>query len=182
MGLAADSHVLAVELRSKGITDTSCAEGFEAWEHVSKYDIGHAVVTRARLLDAEDPVPIPLVAEIARWRAAPGVSAGLGRAQDAGSSSAHKAAKPASGPELKTYLATKIRECIASVLHIDDIEDIDVRARVSELGVDSVMTVSLRHKLQIVLGHKVPPTLTWSHPTVGHLVEWFYGRKDEVGG
>ena len=52
-----------------------------------------------------------------------------------------------------------------------DIDEIDTRAAVADLGVDSMMTIALRQKLQHVLGIKVPPTLTWNYPTVGHLVE-----------
>jgi 6-methylsalicylic acid synthase len=65
------------------------------------------------------------------------------------------------------------------VLLIADIEDIDVRMPVSDLGVDSVMTVALRQKLQAVLKVKVPPTLTWNHPTVNHLVPWFKAKFAE---
>lgn len=59
-----------------------------------------------------------------------------------------------------------------------DVEDIDVRAAIADLGVDSVMTVALRQKLLSVLGVKVPPTLLWKEPTVGHLVEWFKGKME----
>ena len=58
MGLAAGSQFLTIELASKGITDITCEEGFQAWEHVGKFDIDHAVVTRALILDAHEPRPI----------------------------------------------------------------------------------------------------------------------------
>jgi 6-methylsalicylic acid synthase len=59
-----------------------------------------------------------------------------------------------------------------------DAEDIDDRAAVADLGVDSVMTVALRQQLQKTMGVKVPPTLTWNHPTIQHLVKWFYAKLD----
>ncbi|KAF2107588.1 hypothetical protein BDV96DRAFT_653667 [Lophiotrema nucula] len=171
LGLAADAEFLTVELESKGITDITSEEAFQAWEHVGKYDIDHAVVSRAKLLDADEPCPIPLLEEIAprRPRSAQVTSSEL-------STKVAKDNKPSSGPELRAWLTTKVRESLGAVLHITDLEDIDVRSAVSDLGVDSVMTVSLRQKLQSVLGVKVPPTLTWNCPTIGHLVEWFYEK------
>lgn len=172
MGLAADSEFLTIELSSKGITDITCEEGFQAWEHLSAYNTDHAVVTRARVLEADEPIPYPLVAEIAPRRARASHPTMAIDAPELSSS------KPSSGPELKVWLGTKIKECIGAVLHLD-VEEIDDRAAIADLGVDSVMTVALRQKLQQVMGVKVPPTLTWNHPTVGHLVEWFFVK--EVG-
>ena len=76
------------------------------------------------------------------------------------------------GPGLKAYLDEKIRGCIANVLHMGA-EDVDSKAALSDLGIDSVMTASLRQEMQKTLKVKVPPILTWSYPTVGHLVGWF---------
>ncbi|KAJ4354064.1 uncharacterized protein N0V89_005797 [Didymosphaeria variabile] len=171
MGLAVDSEFLTVELSSKGITDITRDEGFQAWEHLDKYNTDHAVVTRARILDADEPIPFPLVAEVAPRRPRPAIAISA----DAASAPDSKTVRPTSGPEFKAWLSMKIRECIGAVLHMD-VEDIDVRAAIADLGVDSVMTVSLRQKLLSVLGVKVPPTLLWKEPTVGHLVEWFKGK------
>lgn len=171
MGLAAASEFLTVELDSKGITDITRHEGFQAWEHLDKYNTDHAVVTRARILDADEPIPFPLVAEIAPRRPRAAISADAAGARDS------KTVRPTSGPEFKIWLSMKIRECIGAVLHMD-VEDIDVRAAIADLGVDSVMTVALRQKLLSVLGVKVPPTLLWKEPTVGHLVEWFKGKME----
>lgn len=172
MGLAADSDFLTAELSSKGITDIARDEGFQAWEYLENYNTDHAVVTRARILDADEPIPFPLVSDVAQRRARRTGPAAASEAPDT------KAVRPTSGPELRIWLATKIRECIGAVLHMD-IEDIDVRAAVADLGVDSVMTVALRQKLQGMLGVKVPPTLIWKEPTVTHLVEWFKEKMDE---
>lgn len=171
MGLAADSDFLTAELNSKGITDITRDEGFQAWDHLNKYNTDHAVVTRARILDADEPIPFPLVSEIVQRRAPTLVANPVVIASE------NTAVRPTSGPELKIWISAKIRECIGAVLHMD-IEDIDVRAAVADLGIDSVMTITLRQKLQTVLGVKVPPTLMWKEPTVNHLVEWFKGKMD----
>lgn len=80
---------------------------------------------------------------------------------------------PSSGPELRTWLDARIRDIIANVLMLGGSDEVDGRAAIADLDVDSVMTVTLRRKLQSALKVKVPPTLTWSYPTSNHLVSWF---------
>ncbi|KAJ4302628.1 hypothetical protein N0V90_001517 [Kalmusia sp. IMI 367209] len=174
MGLAADSEFLTAELNTKGITDITREEGFQAWEYLDKYSTDHAVVTRARMLDADEPIPFPLVSDIAQRRRPPSIPSPSAPFPNTSTNMS----TPRKGPELKTWLSTKIRECIGAVLHMD-IEDIDARAAVADLGIDSVITVALRWELTRVLGVKVPPTLMWKEPTVGHLVEWFAGKMAE---
>ncbi|KAF2680119.1 6-methylsalicylic acid synthase [Lentithecium fluviatile CBS 122367] len=173
MGLVAgDPEFLNVELSSKGITDITRDEGFQAWEHISDYDTDHAVVTRARVLDANELIPFPLVAEIAPRR--PPTSS----TSTSPSDSTSVASKPKSGPELKEYITAQVKQCLSTVLHLD-VEDIDTRAVVADLGVDSVMMGALRWEMQKVLGLKVPPTLVWKAGTVVVLVDWAYEKVAE---
>lgn len=168
LGLASDTELVDLELHSKGVTDITVEEGFQAWVHLSKIDTEHAVVTRTRILDADEPLPCDLIADMAQRRAAPATSSAPASAV---------AMKPKSGPELKANLNAEIKGCLSKVLHLE-VEEIDDRAAIADLGVDSVMTVALRQQLQKAMGITVPPTLTWNHPTVGHLVEWFYGKME----
>ncbi len=169
LGLAADTELVDLELESKGVTDITVEEGFQAWEYLSQYNTDHAVVTRTRILDADELLPCGLISDVVQRRArvsAPSSSA---------SSVAGPESIPKSGPELKAHLSLQIRQCLSTVLHLD-IEEIDERGAIADLGVDSVMTVALRQQLQKVMGVVVPPTLTWNCPTVGHLVLWFYEK------
>ncbi|KAF2181440.1 hypothetical protein K469DRAFT_671593 [Zopfia rhizophila CBS 207.26] len=173
MGMAASTEYINAELEGKGITDITCDEAFRAWMHLSRYNMDHGVVLRSLAIDEGEPLPHPILTDIAVRRE--GTSK-----QPSGSSSSGRASAdvPKSGPELKAYLTAKIRECVAKVLQ-SSAEDVDVRAALSDLGVDSVMTVTLRRQLQQSLKVKVPPTLTWSYPTVGHLVGWFAEKLEE---
>lgn len=176
LGLATctDSSTLETELVSKGITDITIDEGFRAWEHVSKHDIDHAVVTRIRTYDQGEKVPLALIEEVAPRR-----FTSVGNVSEEQPESRSKIdSRPASGPELKEWLNSRIRECLAAVM-MGDVEDIDPRAPVADLGVDSVMTVVLSQELQAAMKIKVPVTLTWNHPTVFHMVDWFYGKFTE---
>jgi 6-methylsalicylic acid synthase len=172
LGLASDTALVDLELHSKGVTDITVQEGFQAWSHLSNIDTDHAVVTRTRILEANEPLPCDLIADVVQRRAAPAAST------TSSSATAAVITKPKSGPELEAHLNSEIKGCLSRVLHLD-VEEIDDRAAIADLGVDSVMTVALRQQLQKAMAITVPPTLTWNHPTVGHLVEWFYGKLDE---
>lgn len=172
MGLASDTALVDLELNGKGITDITAREGFQAWTYLEGLDTDHAVVTRTRVLEYDEVVPCDLIQDICQRRPAPAVAAG------GASVAAIVEAGPKSGPELKTHLNAKIKGCLSRVLHLE-VEEIDDKAAIADLGVDSVMTVALRQQLQKAMGIIVPPTLTWNHPTVGHLVGWFYRKMNK---
>ncbi|KAH7094847.1 hypothetical protein FB567DRAFT_543251 [Paraphoma chrysanthemicola] len=172
LGLASDTALVDLELHSKGVTDITVEEGFQAWTHLSGIDTDHAVVTRTRILDADEPLPCDLIADVVQRRAQ------LTSSAASITSSTVVVSKPRSGPELKVHLNGEIKGCLSRVLHLD-VEEIDDRTAIADLGVDSVMTVALRQQLQKAMSITVPPTLTWSCPTVIHLVDWFYGKLEE---
>ncbi|KAK8005623.1 hypothetical protein PG990_011660 [Apiospora arundinis] len=168
LGMAASTDFINAELRSKGITDITVEEGFRAWEHLSKYDTDHGVVLRSLAFEADEELPVPVLGDIAVRKAAPAAEAGAAATSGPAADSI-----PAGGPELKDWLDKKVREVISNVLMLGGADEVDGRAAIADLGVDSVLTVTLRQKLQSSLKVKVPPTLTWSHPTSNHLVAWF---------
>lgn len=170
MGLARDAAFLHEELKAKGITDISCEEGFRAWEEADRLDAGHVVVTRSRVLDEDEQVPFPLVAEIVRRRRAAAVvvegakpRASLGTTTGTATSRG-EALEPSS-------LMARMKQCMAAVLHLD-VEEIDERAAIADLGVDSVMGAALRREMQKKLGVKMSPSLFWKVDTVGKLHKW----------
>lgn len=174
LAMCTDSSTLETELVSKGITDITIEEGFRAWEHVSKYDVDHGVVTRIRTYDQGEKVPLALIEEVAPRR-----FTSVGNvAEEQPESGKATASRPAPGPELKEWLNVRIRECLAAVTK-GEVDEIDPRAPMADLGVDSVMTVVLSQELQAAMGIKVPVTLTWNHPTVLHMVDWFYDKLTE---
>ncbi|PYH48089.1 beta-ketoacyl reductase [Aspergillus saccharolyticus JOP 1030-1] len=157
LGMGASTDFISAELTSKGISDGD-----------------HAVVLRALPLEPDNPLPSPALADIVIRRSATGPQELSTSSSSTSTSSAlNRAAIPTSGPELKTYLDQAIRGCVAAVLHLPSADEVDAKATLADLGVDSVMTVTLRQKLQQALKVKMPPTLMWSHPTVEHLVGWF---------
>lgn len=167
MGMAASTDFISAELESKGITDISRDEAFRAWEHLARYDMDHGVVLRSRVLEADEPLPAPILADTSvRQRAG-------GSGGDPGEQGQAIKERPKSGPELLEYLDVAIRTCVAQSLQLNLSDDVDPRAALSDLGVDSVMGVTLRTQLQKKLGVKMPPTVMWSLPTTSHLQKWF---------
>lgn len=49
-------------------------------------------------------------------------------------------------------------------------EDVDLRLPLVEIGVDSIMTVSLRRQLEKQTGLALPPTLLWEYPTAAAVI------------
>ncbi|KAF5856883.1 hypothetical protein ETB97_006636 [Aspergillus alliaceus] len=67
IGMATSSAFVKAELATKGITGISREEAFQAWMHISKYNIDHAVVLLGHTLEEGEPLPLPspLLADIA---------------------------------------------------------------------------------------------------------------------
>jgi 6-methylsalicylic acid synthase len=173
LGMAASTDYINAELESKGIRDVTCEDAFRAWAHLARYGMDHGVVLRSCVFDEGEAVPHPILTDIAIRRA------GSAQASAASPALGNRAADiPARGPELKAYVTTAIRECVSKVLQLG-VEDVDTRAALADLGVDSGMTVTLRKQLQQSLKVKVPPTLTWNYPTVGHLAGWFAEKLEQ---
>ncbi|KAF1994202.1 polyketide syntase 2 [Amniculicola lignicola CBS 123094] len=174
LGLAATSEASAefieAELESKGITSVSKEEALKAWEHAARFDMAGAVVLRCRELEHDEALPWAIIEDVAIRKAAPASSSADGSTSSQASSA--KSDVPPAGPERTKYLVKAITGCVALVLQLDA-SDVDSKAALPDLGMDSVMTVALRKELQKKLGVKVPPTLVWGHPTVSHLAKWF---------
>ncbi|KAI2620447.1 6-MSAS [Hypoxylon sp. NC1633] len=177
LGMAASTEFIDAELQGKGITDITAEEAFRAWEHLGRYDTDHGVVLRSLAFDEGEPLPVPILEDIAIRKSPSATTASSGEQPEKDGAAG---GMPSSGPELKAWLDTKIRGIIASVLMLGGPDEVEGRAAIADLGVDSVMTVTLRRKLQSALKVKVPPTLTWSHPTANHLVSWFAEKVSTI--
>jgi 6-methylsalicylic acid synthase len=170
VGGMGDNEYVEAELENRGITSVTRSEAFRAWEEIARRDVATAAVLRTRVLDAEEVMPHPILEDIMIRLEAP--TAGVSQ-QTASPGSSVTDAIPAQGPERMAFLTKAISKCVAEVLGLGSVDDVDAKAALSDLGMDSVMTVSFRKQLQQALKVKVPPTLIWGHPTVQHLTRWF---------
>ncbi|PVH78061.1 KR-domain-containing protein [Cadophora sp. DSE1049] len=175
VGGMGDNEFVEAEVESRGFTSVSRAEAFAARDEVAKRDVSQAVVLRSRVLEVHEPLPCAILEDIAVRKASPTTSAAANSTAETNSSSAGGASIP-KGPERVPILTDKIAGCVAAVLQLAGADDVDPKAALADLGMDSVMTVAFRKMLQQELKVKVPPTLVWGHPTVSHLVKWFDGQ------
>jgi myxalamid-type polyketide synthase MxaB len=79
----------------------------------------------------------------------------------------------ASGGEQRfTLLTDYLRSEIASVLGLNSGVQIDMRSRLFEFGLDSLMAVELKNKLQAGLGCSLRSTLLFDYPTLEALIPY----------
>jgi len=80
-------------------------------------------------------------------------------------------------PARESWLANVVWEEICSVLRIDDGAPIEFDRGFFEMGMDSLVSVELKNRLEARLGRSVPAMLTFNFPTVrtlsGHLSKEF---------
>jgi len=173
LGMASSTRYIDAELHARGITDITRDEAFVAWERIFKTTTDHAVVLHARPVEADEPLPHPILKDILvrREKAANQTGSSQGGAKETVD------AKSLTGKDLEVALTKIITSCVAATLSLPE-ESVIPNVALLELGMDSVMTVGLRMKLQQALKVKVGPTLIWNCPTVSHLVQHFVKERE----
>ncbi|MCX4246642.1 type I polyketide synthase [Paraliomyxa miuraensis] len=76
-----------------------------------------------------------------------------------------------SAEDLRPHLIASVREIVAEVLGMDDPGAVDATRGFAAQGLDSLMAVQLRSRLQRALGLTLSTTVAFDHPTVERLVE-----------
>lgn len=179
IGGMGDSAFVEAELENRGIASIIPEEAFIAWEDVGERKTAHCVVTKIRTLSADEDLPHQIL-QGAVIREAATSDKKLDDLREPADRDEPESKLPAPGPDREAFLTRRICENVASVLQFADGEEVDRGAALSDLGMDSVMTVAFRKSLQQDLKVKVPPTLIWGHPTVSHLVRWYSEQLRDV--
>jgi acyl transferase domain-containing protein/acyl carrier protein len=81
----------------------------------------------------------------------------------------------ASAIERKPLLHDYIRTQVAEILGFRSPDRVDPRQGFFRMGMDSIMTVQLRNRLETALGLSLPPTVAFEYPTVDSLVDFIAG-------
>ena len=74
--------------------------------------------------------------------------------------------------ERRSFLIDFIREHIAEVLGLTFPEEINIRQRLFDLGIDSLMAVELKNKFSISFERPLRATLLFDYPTVEVLADY----------
>jgi phthiocerol/phenolphthiocerol synthesis type-I polyketide synthase A len=145
LGFAADAQIVIDELARMGARPVTPEEAFTAWEHVARYDVAQAVV-----------VPLPSSGE-EHAAGAPPQRTAPGRAWS-----------QMPREELLSELENGIRVILASELRMPEAE-LQLDRPFAELGLNSVMAMSIRRQAEEFVGIELSATMLWNHPTISAL-------------
>ncbi len=147
-GFASDAHVVVQELERMGSRPVSPKEAFAAWEYLDRYDVAQAVMA-----------PLPS-------------SAGI--KSSAVETNGITAEKPAwsqmSTDNMLSELEAGLRGILARELRMSE-ADLDRDRPFAELGLNSVMAMSVRREAEQLVGIELSATMLWNHPTITALAE-----------
>ncbi|AGC45623.1 polyketide synthase [Myxococcus stipitatus DSM 14675] len=97
------------------------------------------------------------------------------RPSDSGRGKFREKLEQAGGSERRALLERHLREQIAAVLRMDP-ERLGPRVALGSLGLDSLMGMEIRNRLEASLGLKLSATLVWAYPTLVALVAFLSER------
>ncbi len=149
LGFAADAHVVLQELERVGSRPLIADEAFAAWEHVARYEVAQAVIA---------PMPSSEVS--------------ASDAPDADLMSSAKAAwlqMPAD--QAQSELENGLRTILARELQLPEAE-FELDRPFAEMGLNSVMAMSVRRETEQFVGFELSVTMLWNHPTVESLATY----------
>ncbi|MFD8478577.1 type I polyketide synthase [Kitasatospora sp. NPDC059673] len=143
-----------IEAESRGLGSISITEAFRAWSFADRFNSPYYAIMRV-LPERKLPVFSELTSVTEEEGGAlPGVTDWA-------------ALEP---EELRAKATEEVNEQVAAELNLPP-EQIDPNRPLLDLGVDSVLTVGLRVRLNRRFGVDLPPTVLWSNPTVNALAE-----------
>jgi myxalamid-type polyketide synthase MxaE and MxaD len=178
LGLAATAggRSLAGHLERQGFRPLDTGEALDALDAALGEDRVQLVVMPVHVptLRESGAGAAPLLAELTAPEA-------TGAATAAPTMSARQALAERPRAEWPAALEEVARATLAGILKLAA-HRIDRERPLATLGLDSLMTLELRRRLEAALGIGLPATLVWNHPTVRDLGVYLAGRMAEAAG
>ncbi|WP_199510922.1 type I polyketide synthase [Nucisporomicrobium flavum] len=162
LGMAVD-EVVDAGLREHGVGALDPGDALLAWEYASRFD--EAQLSVLPVVTAEGIARLPILA---------GISAEADRGE--GMAAADEFAG-LTGEALRERLRSEIALEVGAEMG-QAAEDIDVRQPLNELGLDSVLTLAIRRRLEKRYQVSLPAALIWNRPTVEGIGEYLAGALD----
>ena len=145
LGFAADAQVVLQELERLGSRPVTPSEAFTAWEYVARYDVAQAVMA-----------PLPSSVDRRHDRR---VGTGAGMVGDGCRGRARSNSRPGCGAILAREL--QLPEA-----------DLELDRPFAELGLNSVMAMSVRRETEQFVGIELSATMLFNYPTIAALAAY----------
>jgi 6-methylsalicylic acid synthase len=152
LGMGSTSSFVAAQLGALGMGTVGADDAMRALDLAMRADQPHIVVLPVNA----DAASVPMLADIAP--------------ADTTETAAGGPAPDRDGLDTAEWVAELVTGTVAGELGLSD-DGLDPRLPLAELGVDSIMTVSLRKQLERKTGLSLPPTLLWEHPTAAAVTK-----------
>ena len=149
LGFAADAEIVEQELQRLGSRPVKPDEAFAAWQYVAGYDIAQAVMA---------PMPSGEPQESTGF-----VGNGTPKPVHAWSQMTAERMVRELESGLRTILAYELRMAEA---------EIDADRPFAEMGLNSVMAMSIRRDAEQLVGMELSATMLWNHPTIAALAAY----------
>lgn len=143
LGFGSDAQVVVDELARHGSRPVTAAEAFAAWEYASTFDVAHVVMAPMPSTDASSDRSDATRAPVKVW-------------------------SEMSPEQVIAELEEGLRAVLAVELRIAD-TDVDSDRPFAEMGLNSVMAMSIRREVEQLAGIELSATMLWNHPTIGSL-------------
>ncbi|MFC4464541.1 SDR family NAD(P)-dependent oxidoreductase [Streptomyces xiangluensis] len=159
-------------MEERGYSMITPAEGIAALERILSHDRDRTAYTPVDLSRWLESYPATARTEFFAELAAP-----AGRADSADARSAlWESLREADSPQQRQQLLqSRVVEHIAAVLRLDT-DRFDANTSLVTLGLDSLMAIALRNRLQRELALDIPTTVMWTHPTGSALTRYLLAR------
>ncbi|CAM04547.1 6-methylsalicylic acid synthase [Saccharopolyspora erythraea NRRL 2338] len=158
----AGNKVVESELRARGIGDTTAEEALQVWDHIDRCGPGYFAVMRTLPPGDEPRVSLPLLSETMDVQARSEADAGPAEYRHLDPERLHE------------WLTVEVVKLIAAEMRLHA-DELDPTASLVTQGLDSVMSLVLRRRLEKRFGQSLPANLLWHKPTAAAIVDHLSG-------
>lgn len=155
LGMGSTSGFVAAQLESMGMRTISADDAMWALDLAMRDDQANSVVLPVTPVAAS----VAMLADIAP-----------GESDVVDSLDPVLTGLPEDPTEASDWVADRVRTAVASQLGLPE-DGIDPHLPLVEMGVDSIMTVAVRRRLEKQIGRTLSPTLLWEHPTAAAVTK-----------
>jgi 6-methylsalicylic acid synthase len=159
LGMSTSSAVIDAELAARGTGDITMVEAFRCWEHAERYDGAYFPVLRV-IPPEPGGYRIPVLEDLE-----------VPAADESERADQRSEWELLEDAELRAYLVGRVAHFVGEVMKLAETQ-IDIGKPLTELGLDSVMTVAVRRRLEKQFRLQLPATLLWEYPSVAAIADY----------